>query len=268
MTPDGRDQVARVGIGWWSLDLAVDSLESAVWTVDYLGGALYRHAVDGGEMLKVGLTGARAVAVDLDGESIWVGSFDRQRLERRRRDGSLAWAADGVGWVEDLLAVAPNGVWLCSQSGELRLYQNDAVTASYTNVEGPVALAHSEQGRILVLDRSAGEVFRLTAFGIPEARSQPILVDAVDLCRDEGWGAWVADPGRGGLVHLDESLEEIDFVPREGALGVAWEERGRRLWVVGTGGIDVRDASGRFLSGAQIGPRPVEVEFLYDGPEP
>ena len=141
MTPDGRDQVARVGIGWWSLDLAVDSLESAVWTVDYLGGALYRHAVDGGEMLKVGLTGARAVAVDLDGESIWVGSFDRQRLERRRRDGSLAWAADGVGWVEDLLAVPPNGVWLCSQSGELRLYQNDAVTASYTNVEGPVALA-------------------------------------------------------------------------------------------------------------------------------
>jgi hypothetical protein len=262
MTPDGRDSILRIGLGWWTLDLAADTLESAIWSVDYFGGTLYQHALDGREMLRASLTGARAVAVDLDGESIWVGSFDLQRLERRRRDGTVAWAADGVGWVEDLLAVAPNGVWLCSQSGELRLYR---LIASYTNVEWPVALAHSGQGRILVLDRSAGRVIRLTPLGIPEAHSDPVLVDAVGICRDDGWGAWVADPGRGGLVHLNHALQETAFVAREGALGVAWEERNERLWVVGSGGLDVRDASGRFLSGAEIGPRPVEVEFLYDG---
>jgi hypothetical protein len=156
-------------------------------------------------------------------------------------------------------------VWLCSQGGGLRLYRDDVVKISFPDLEWPVALARSEQNRFLVLDRAAGTIIRFEPYGILEARSEPILIDPLALCKDQGWGVWVADPGRGGLVHLDRRLEEIEFLPHDGALGVAWEERNERLWVLGTGGIEVRDASGRVLAGSTIGPRPVEAVFLYDG---
>ena len=56
-----------------------------------------------------------------------------------------------------------------------------------------------------------------------------------------GQSPWISDPGRGGVVHLDESLAEDAFlaVPDAGALG--WDPYHRRLWVArpAAGRVDV-----------------------------
>jgi len=264
LTPDGRDQVRRIGAGLWFLDLAADSVGSAIWSVDYLEGNLYQHAWNGTELLKVRVAGARAVDVDFNGASIWVGSFDQRRLEERDREGELVWADDEAGTIEDLLAVEPRGVWLCNQEGEIRLYRDSAFVTSFGGLERPVALARSREGRFLVLERGAKQVRRIDPTGIPEETSDRIFSDPLDLCRDEGMGAWVADPERGGLVHLDDEMEEIGFVPVEGVLGITWDDRDEHIWVVGTGGLQVLDSSGEHISGRSLGPRPVKIELLHD----
>jgi hypothetical protein len=266
LTPDARDRILRVGQGWF-LDLAVDSLDRSLWSVDYLEGTLLHYSLSGAELMRVHVPGARAVAVDLDSSSVWVGSFDLRQLERRRRDGAFIWADSSAGFVEDLLAVEPSGVWLANRDGEIRLYRGNERLVLITELRHPVALAAATGGGILVLERGteqgAARVRRYDPFGIPQGTSPETLSSPTDVTQDGAGGAWVADPGRGGLVHLDAGLDEIGFVPLAGALGVTWDARDRHLWVAGTSGVSILDAGGVPISGLSLGPRPIKVEVLH-----
>jgi hypothetical protein len=267
ITPDARDRVLRLGRGW-VLDVAVDSLDPGVWCVDYLDGLLLRYGLDGSERLRLSIPGARAVAVDLDSVSVWVGSFDGRRLERRWRDGGAAWSDSTAGFVEDLLAASPSGVWLANRDGELRLVRDDHVLVRITELRHPIALA-AGPGVIYVLERGTEQgparVRRFDAFGIPMGASDATFSSPADISGDGQLGVWIADPGRGGLVHLNGALSEDGFVPLAGVLGVTWDERAQRLWVAGSFGVKILDAAGGTVSGLPMGPRPIKVEVLHVG---
>jgi hypothetical protein len=187
LTPDARDRVLRIGQGW-IVDLAADPLDPGIWSVDYLNGTLLRHSLAGTQLLRVSLPGARAVAVDLDSSGVWVASFDRRLIERRRRDGSFAWSDSSAGYVEDLLAVAPSGVWLANRDGEIHLYRDDRRLVTVTELRHPIALAGDRDGRILVLERGTelgpARVRRYDRFGIPLGSSDEVFSAPTDLTQD------------------------------------------------------------------------------------
>ncbi len=263
ITPDARDRLLQVRSGYWFLDLAVDTTDASVWSVDYLDGFLYQHDFDGTELLRVSVAGARAVDVDRIDGRVWVGSFDRQLVERVNRSGEVDWLDAEAGSVEDLLAVSAGGIWLCNREGEIRIYGEDQLLGSVAGFDMPVALAHSEEGRVLLLERGSGEVRRFDEDGGFDLASNAELIEPLDLCSDGDRGAWVADIGREGLVHLDDRLFEVGFVPFPGILGVTWDDRDSLLWVAGGGRVEIRSADGEFVSGQTIGPRPLKIELTH-----
>lgn len=268
LTPDARDRILRLGSGW-ILDVAVDSLDASVWCVDYLNGLLLHYDLEGSQLLRVSVPGARAVAVDRDSASVWVGSFDRRRLERRWRDGGPAWSDSTAGYVEDLASASPDGVWLVNRDGDLRLYRDDHAIVSITELRHPISLAAEPGGSILVLERGTenapARVRRYDPFGIPLGTSTGAFSSPSDIAEDGAGGGWVADPGRGGLVHLGAGLDETGFVPFAGVLGVTWDARSRYLWVAGSFGVSILNEQGSAISGLALGPRPIKVEVLHVG---
>jgi hypothetical protein len=263
LTPDARDRTFSFGGGRWFLDLAIDTLTSTVWAVDFLEGFLFQLAFDGELLRRIPVAGARAVDIDLGGGGVWVGSFDRMRLERRHDNGELAWSDESAGAVEDLLALPAGGVWLCNREGELRLYRNDEPEITKSDLDRPVALARSTAETVHVLERGGLRVSRYDVSGFHLGSSAQVLGDPLDLCDDGSGGVWVADPGRGGLVRFDSRLKELAFVPLDGVFGVTWDERDQTLWVAGRFGVQILDRQGQFISGAGLGPRPLKVEVVH-----
>lgn len=265
LTPDGRDLLGRVEEGLWFLDIAADPVAGSFWSADYLDGNLFEHAPDGRRLTRMRVAGARAVEVDPNGVSIWVASFSRGILERRARDGAVAWADSTAERVEDILAVGPGKVWTASSAGEARLYEDDRIRTAITDLQRPVALALTGDRRLIVLDAGELRLRRFDLSGFPEARSDAVLVAPTDIAGDGGDGVWVADGGRGGIVHFDRRLEEIGFVAVEGVRGVTWDGIGSRLWIAGRTGVEQRDRDGAFVAGLSLGPRPFQVAVLHPG---
>ncbi len=264
MSPDGRDLLDREEEGLWFLDIAADSSAGSFWSVDYLEGSLFEHAPDGTRRNRFRVVGARAVEVDPDGRSIWVASFSRGILERLNRDGSVAWADSTAERVEDILAIGSGRVWTVSSAGEARLYQTDRLLARITDFVRPVAIALTEDARIVILDVGSGRLRRFDFAGFQMGRTDSVLVAATDLASDGAGGVWVADAGRGGIVRFDSRLVESRFVAAPGVRGVTWDGRSGRLWLAGEMGVEQRDREGGFISGRSLGPRPFQVALLHD----
>jgi hypothetical protein len=267
LTPDGRDLVRRVETGFWFLDLAADSATSTVWSAEYFGGYLFHHDLDGGRLLQSPLDGARAVAVSPDGGDVWVASFRNGRIERRAADGTTAWTEITGSHIEDLLIAGDGGLWsaawLDGGTGEVRLYRADRLARTIGGLGRPVAIAEADQDLIIVVDRTDRRASGFDWAGDEVLRSGQIFLDPVDLCPDGSGGAWIADPGRGGIVHLGQTLEEIRFVALPHVLGITLDSRDDRLWAAGENGVQVLDLDGRIVSTLSLGGRPVKVELLY-----
>ena len=185
-------------------------------------------------------------------------------------DGTTVWDEITGPHIEDLLIAGDGGLWsagwLESGTGEVRLYRADQLVTTIDDLERPVALAEAEQDRIVVVDRLDRRIREFDWAGNGVSRSGQIFLDPVDLCPDGIGGAWVADPGRGGIVHLGQDLEEIRFVALPEVRGITLDSREGRLWAAGESGVQVLDLDGRILSTLSLGGRPVKVELLY-GPE-
>lgn len=264
MSPDGRDVVRRTAQGGWLLDLDVDLARRSVWIADYLGGTVDEVAWDGGLVLSRDLVGARALALDPDGATLWASSYARGILERQRiADGRVVYADSVAGSVEDLQFTQAGVLWAAVAEGELRLYEENRLISTVTQVTRPVALARDEGG-ILVLDRGDKRVRRYDPYGIPRGRSEAVLTDPTDIASDGAGGAYVADAGRGGIVRFGPDLVETGRIESPGVLGLTVDPRDGSIWAVGVAGLRVYGPAGEEMVRRDVGNRTVEVEIVHE----
>ncbi|MDM7914270.1 MAG: hypothetical protein QUU85_03260 [Candidatus Eisenbacteria bacterium] len=254
----------RLG-GSWVLDAVADSASSSVWSADYLLGAVREHSWDGELLREFEALGARAVAVPPVGGGCWVALYPSATLERRTGGGQLLWADSTAGHVEDLLSLPAQfdeRLWAVNSEGQANVYR-DQERQTIEGFTRPVALARSGAGDVLLLDRGTGRVHRYDPSGEPKATSEALFADAVDICRDGGNGAWVADPGRAQVIHLDAGLAVTDSIAVDGVLGLAWDDEQGKLWTVGLSGLRVFGESGERTASLSLGPRPVAIAILH-----
>lgn len=265
MSADGRDLVRRTSEGAWLLDIAADATDGSFWVADYLDGLLEEYRADGVPLRRVEVPGARALALDPGGGSVYVGSFSVGLVERRSRAGDLEWRDDSVGPVDALFSPRPGEVWVASATGVVRMYRNDEELFSIDDFTRPIAFASAAGNRIFILDHDAKEVRAFDYAGFPMGSTGAIFLEPTDVEGDGGDGAWVADAGRGGLVRIDGRLRESGFVAAPGALGVTLDPRDGVLWVAGEGHVRRFLPDGTRLSDLSVGSRPIKVAIYHEG---
>ena len=211
------------------------------------------------------MSGARALALDADGQGVYVGSFSAGVVERRDRAGELTWRDPDVGPVDALFSPRPGELWVASATGEVRMYRDGDLLFTIGDFTRPVAFASVAGNRILVLDHDAREVRAFDYAGFPMGSTGAIFTDPTDIEGDGEGGAWVADAGRGGLVRIDAGLLETSLLPAPGALGVTWDSREGILWVAGEGHVRRFLPDGTRLSDRSVGSRPIKVALFHEG---
>lgn len=259
VTPDGRDLVARRGTAAQYLDLVVDT-DGSLWLADYYGGRIEHRSPLGDpvEALEV----AAPNALVLDGADLWVGSFLGGVVERRARDGRVAFVDSLAGRVEDIgTAGEGRGVWVASRDSVVTRLERDRVLFRARDFVWPVAVLTDSAGGAFVADRARGEVSRISPEGAVAAL--PAHFDTpLDLAPDGVGGLWVADRGRSALVRLDATGAEMFAVAIDRAESVTRDPMSGELWVAaGDAGRIVRlDADGRVRSNLRSGGRPIRVD--------
>ncbi|MEZ4651730.1 MAG: hypothetical protein R3E97_23615 [Candidatus Eisenbacteria bacterium] len=267
MAPDGRDRLFMVGAGRTVLDAAVD-LSGTVWCADYWSGQIVQYSQDGEPLRAVERTGVNVVAYAPEIAQIWAGSYYERSISRYSvTEGRLSLDLQDVGLTEDI-EVEPfpgSGIWVATRDEGLVRIEGDRVVRQWTAPDWPVALARDPAGILWVVDRSLGSVSRLdVASGVLSA-SSVVLSDPRDCALDGEGGLFVADPGRGGLVHVDAGGNETAFVPLSGASGVTRDPISGQLWVTfrDAGEIGTFLPDGTELGRTRVTGTPVKVEGLW-----
>jgi hypothetical protein len=156
-------------------------------------------------------------------------------------------------------------VWAACATGEVRFYRDNENLFSISDFQRPVAFALSGANRLFVLDHDAREVREFDYAGFPMGTTGAVLTNPTDVEGDGADGIWVADEGRGGLVHFDGRLREIGFLPAPGVIGVTWDARDRLLWTAGDGRVRRLDPQGNLVSDLSVGARPIKVALFHEG---
>jgi streptogramin lyase len=267
LTPDGRGVLYRTEPGRDVLDLAIEE-DGSLWVADYGDGAVVQLDRAGRRLEAFDLYGASSVAIDVEDGRLWVGSFDLRAVFLVERDGRVTWTDPGAGLVESVRTAPGGGAWVVSRDGSVRFLRGGAVLFRDTDVAQPVGLAVDDARRAWVADRGDSSVYRYEPGGILRQRSRGRFVSPRDVAPDGRGGAWIADPGRGGLVHLDLSLHEQAFVPCPDVEAAAWDPVNRRLWAccprpgrvdVFALGADEDGGDARLVASLASGGRPVVV---------
>ncbi len=271
LTPDGRGVRFRAEPGRDLVDLTMEE-DGSFWAADYGNGAVVGSDREGRRREAFDLYGANTIAVDAADGRLWVGSFDQRVVFLTERDGRTSWGDSGAGLVERVRAAPGGGAWVASRDHTVSFLRNGAVLFRASDLAQPVGLAVDSMGRAWVTDRGDGRVYRYGPGGILRQESPALFDSPQDAETDEHGGAWIADPGRGGVVHLDSSLRERTFVPCPDAQAVAWDAPNQRLWVcrAPVGRVEVfAVAPGgaveevRLLVSLEVGGRPVVVRGTW-----
>ncbi len=271
LTPDGRGVRFRAEPGRDLLDLTMEE-DGSLWAADYGYGAVVRIDRTGRRQEEFVLPGASTVALDAADGTLWVGSFDQRAVFHLQRDGVVRWTDPAAGLIERVRAAPQGGVWAVSRDRSVSFLFDDEVWFRAGDMAEPVGLAVDSLGRAWVADPAAGVVYRIWPGGFPIEASSAAFQTPRDVEPDGAGGAWVADSGRGGVVHLDDSLLEQTFVPCAGARGLAWDAANQRLWVTRPedGRVEVfavsagsRAEEARLLASCDLGGRPVVVRGIW-----
>ncbi|MCA9726321.1 MAG: hypothetical protein KC729_01465 [Candidatus Eisenbacteria bacterium] len=265
LTPDGRDLRFRVETSRDLLDLQIGP-GGEVWGADYGHGEVVQFARDGSVLEAWAFDGANTIAVDPLSADIWIGSFDQQQVIRINRSGGIQYRLENIGLVEDLApgTFPDGGIWFASRFAGVSRIIHDQVTRQWTEFEWPVSLSPTAQGWIWVIDRARPGVGQILADG-RVIWSDAEMVDPKDGDLDGTGGFWVADPGRGGLIHLNGGGHEIGFLDVGAVDAVTRDPVRGELWLVFREDSLVRvvDPSGNELSSVGVGGRPVKVEGYW-----
>jgi streptogramin lyase len=267
LAPDGRDPLFRVGTGRAFLDLSID-LRGGVWAADYFNSQIVQLDPEGELVRILPRAGANVVAYDPASAQVWVGSYFERSLSRyAATDGGLNLELEDIGFPEDL-EVEPfpgAGLWVATQDMGVLRVDNNRVERSWPDFVRPVALSRDPAGWVWIVDRGAGSVSRLLISTGEVFVADAALVDPRDCTLDGAGGVYVADPGRGGVVHVDRDGIESAFWDLPAASGVTRNPRSGLLWVVfrDSGEIGVYDSAGNELSRLGVSGSPVKVEGLW-----
>jgi sugar lactone lactonase YvrE len=271
LTPDGRGVRFRVEPGRVVVDLAMEG-DGSFWAADYENGAVVASDREGRRRAVFGLSGVSTLAVDAADGRLWVGSFDERVVFYKERDGRTIWADSSAGMVERVRAAPGGGAWVASRDHAVSFLREGAVLFRARDLVRPAGLAVDASGRAWVTDRGDGTVYRYAPGGLLREKSGASFNSPRDADSDGSGGVWIADPGRGGVVHLDSSLRETAFVACSDAQAVAWDAPNRRLWVCrpSIGRVDVFAVAPdemaeetRLLTSLAVGGRPVVVQGVW-----
>lgn len=265
LTPDGRDLRFRAGTARDLLDLQIDP-NGDVWAADYGNGQVVRFSREGEIRSVWDYSGCNTIAIDPLSAEIWVGSFDRQEVIRFDRAGVPQFQFESAGLVEDLSPgfFPEGGIWLAARFSGVTRIVRDQVTSQWQEFQWPVAISPDPAGRVWVIDRQRRSAAQISADG-SVMWSDAEMNDPKDGCLDGEGGFWVADPGRGGLIHLDDQGHESEFLPVGAIDAVTLDPLRDRLWLVfrDQSQIHLVDRSGVELARATVGGRPVKVEGYW-----
>ena len=267
MAPDGRDRLFMLGGGRTILDAAVD-LSGAIWCADYWSGQIVQYTQDGDPVRALDRTGVNVVAYAVESAQMWAGSYYERSVSRYSvTDGRLTLDLQDVGLTEDI-EIEPfpgSGAWVATRDEGLVRIELDEVSRRWTEFEWPVALARDGSGFLWIVDRSVPSLSRLEVQSGELFVTDAVLSDPRDCSIDGEGGLYVADPGRGGLVHVDETGAEVEFLALSGASGVTRDPTTEQLWVTfrEAGDIGVFLTDGTVLGRTHVGGTPVKVEGLW-----
>lgn len=268
LTPDGRDLLGRYAVGAAFLDLTLD-LSGSIWAADFFGGQIVQLNRDGGIVRVLERPGANTLVHDPFSAQIWVGSYLERSVSRYSVvDGRLNLELPTVGATEDL-EVEPfpgSGLWVGTRDAGLLRVSGDRVTTRWEEFLWPVALARDPAGVLWVVDRGAPAVSRLLVASDEIRTGTAFLVDPRDCALDGVGGLLVADPGRGGVVHLDSAGAEVAFWELAAASAITRDPLRDLYWVVfrEVQEIGVYDREGREQARGEVTGSPVKVEGFWE----
>jgi hypothetical protein len=230
LSPDGRHELFRQDRQRNILGLQVAS-DATVWAADYAGGAVVRYGRHGQVLEEREIDGASALALDVRDGRLWVGSFNRHWVGLYRRDGSMAWADSNMGLVQDVAAAPDSGVFVAAGlTGVTRLVEG-AVLWQNRDFVSAVAVVPQADGSCWVVDRAGAAMVHLGAEGQRDEDSYS-AIDPTGACSDGEDGIYLADPGFGGIIHLDSTARVNRYFALGPAESVTLDPIGGRLWIV------------------------------------
>jgi hypothetical protein len=265
ITPDGRDPLFRVEASRDLLDLQIDP-NGEVWGADYGSGQVVHFSREGEVRSAWEFSGCNTVAIDPLSAEIWIGSFDQQEVIRVDRSANVRFRFESAGLVEDISPglFPEGGIWIASRfSGVTRLVR-DQLAAQWPEFEWPVAITPDHAGWAWVIDRQRPGAAQILGDG-RVVWSDAAMIDPKDGDLDGGGGFWIADPGRGGVIHVDGEGHEISFLAVGAVDAVTLDPHRQWLWLVfrEQSLIRVVDLEGNELARAGVGGRPVKVEGYW-----
>ncbi len=262
LSPDGRDRLFRAQFNRSLLDLAFDS-SGRLWGADFFQGQVVRLGEDGVVEDAFEQFGANALAFDSETGQLWVGAFADQSISRRTLTGQRIFYLPDLGPIEDLEPKRDrNGVWIAVRDVGLVEIEDDRVSRRWNNFVWPVAVSSTDHEWIWVVDRGQVGVSRLFKSSGVIVESKAEFGDPRDCSADADGGLYVADTGRGGIIHLDGNGDEVSFWEVGGASGVTFDPQTGNVWVVvrNEARVEVFDSAGVSLARVSVGGSPVKVE--------
>lgn len=265
LTPDGRDLRFRVAPSRDLLDLQIDP-SGEVWAADYGNGQVLRFSREGEIRTVWDYSGCNTLAIDPLSAEIWIGSFDQQEVVRMDRIGNPRFRYENAGLVEDLSPgfFPEGGIWLAARFSGVSRIVRDQVVSQWPEFQWPVAISPDPAGGVWVIDRQARSAAQILSDG-SVVWSDAVMNDPKDGCLDGEGGFWIADRGRGGLIHLDGEGHESAFLPVGAVDAVTLDPFRGWLWLVfrDESLVQVVDDSGSVLGSVDVAGTPVKVEGFW-----
>ena len=192
--------------------------------------------------------------------ALWVGEETRGVVGLYDLSGRVLFADSTLGTISALVA-GSSGAWIASREGEVAQLAIDHVIRRIRGFIRPSGLAVEDGGVVWVADPLGHAIYRLSPPDYALSRSGADLRDPIDVALDGTEGVYVADRGRGGVVHLRANGGETEFFPVAEVFAITRDPLSGQLWLLTTEtDLVVLDAAGTEHARLTVGGRPLRID--------